>query len=179
MCVSLSIFLPDLINQDHMIRLLECCMHVASLLLVNTGTQLTSIAIIIGTCIYLCYKIIHSKRFFNSVKKNTAEEQKAVKFGRLMEILQEQVKPTVSVFIAQGIDAVFNGLGIIVIFLLALFNLYLPILGPTLLTIQLCKYCSHALVYGLRDKYIGEEIKDIYEKMRGPKKSKVIMLNGQ
>ena len=136
MCVSLSIFLPDLINQDHMIRFLECCMLVASLLLVNVVTQLTSIAIIIGTCIYLHCKIIHSKRFFNSVKKNTAEEQKAVKFGRLMEILQEQVKPTVSVFIAQGIDAVFNGLGIIVIFLLALLNLYLPILGPALLTIQ-------------------------------------------
>ena len=122
MCVSLSIFLPDLINQDHMIRLLEYCMLAPLLLLINLGTHLTSITIITGTCIYLRYKIMHSKRFFNSVKKNTAEEQKAVKFGRLMEILQEQVKPTVSVFIAQGIDAVFNGLGIIVIFLFALLN---------------------------------------------------------
>ena len=73
-------------------------------------------AIITGTCIYLRYKIITSKQFFNSVKKNTAEEQKAVKVGRLMEILQEQVQPTVSVFIAQGIDAVLNVLGIIASF---------------------------------------------------------------
>ena len=179
MSASLSIFQLDLVNQDYMIKFLLCCMLVAVLLLLNLGTQLTSVTMITGTCIYLHYKIIHSNRFFNSVKKSTAEEQKAVKFGRLMEILQEQVKLTVSVFIAQGIDALFNGLGIIVIFLLALLNLYLPILGPALLTTQLCKYCSHALVYGLRDKYIGKEIKDIYEKIRGPRKSKVIMLNGQ
>ena len=82
-------------------------MFIALLLLINAGTMVTSIAIITGTCIYLRYKIIHSKKFFKSVKRSTAEEQKAVKVGRLMEILQEQVKPTFSVFIAQGIDAVF------------------------------------------------------------------------
>ena len=135
-------------------------------------------AIITGTCIYLRYKVIHSKRFFNSVKKNTAEEKKAVKVGRLMEILQEQVQPTVSVFITQGIDAVFNVLGII-IFLVAMLNLDLPILGPTLLAIQLCKYFIHAVVYGMHDKQIRKEIKGIYEKIRGSKKSKVTMLNGQ
>ena len=75
---------------------------------VFAANHVASFAIITGTSIYLRYKIIHSKRFFKSVKKSTAEQEKAMKVGRMMEILEEQVKPTVSVFIAQGIDAVFN-----------------------------------------------------------------------
>ena len=144
----------------------------------NIGSQVSSTAIITGTCIYLHYKITDSKRFFNSVKKSTAEEQNAVKVGRLMEILQEQVQPTVSVFITQGIDAVFNVLGII-IFLVSMLNLEFQFLGPALLAIQLCKYFVHTVVYGLHDKQVSKEIKGIYEKIRGSKKSKVIMLNEQ
>ena len=154
-------------------------MFIALLLLINAGTMVTSIAIIMGTCIYLRYKIIHSKKFFKSVKRSTAEEQKAVKVGRLMEILQEQVKPTFSVFIAQGIDAVFIVLGMIFIFGLGILGSHLPILSHILVAIKVCQQCSHAVVYGLRDKYISKEIKGIYEKIRGPKKSKVIVLNGQ
>ena len=52
--------------------------------------------------------IIHSNRFFKSVKRNTTEKRKAAKVGRLIEILEEQLKPTLSVFIAGGIDAMFN-----------------------------------------------------------------------
>ena len=55
-------------------------------------------------------------------------------------------------------------------------NLNLPILGPVLLAIQLYKYCSHAVVYELHDKYVDKEFKGIDEKFRGVKKSKVIML---
>ena len=77
--------------------------------------------------IYLSYKIIHSKKFFKSVKRSTAEEQKAVKVERLMEILQEQVKPIFTVFIAQGIDAVFNVLGMICIFVVGILGHHLPI----------------------------------------------------
>ena len=154
-------------------------MFVALLLLINVGTKVTSTTIITGTCIYLRYKIIHSKRFFNSVKKSTAEEQKAIKVGRLMEILQEQLKPTFSVFIAGGIDAVFNGLGIVIIFLVGLLDLDSPILYHVLFAIRFCQYFSHAVVYGLHDKYIYKEIMSICEKIRGPKKSKVIVLNGR
>ena len=64
----------------------------------------------------------------------------------------------------------------IIIFLVAMLNLNLPILGPVLLAIQLYKYCSHAVVYGLHDKYVDKEFKGINEKFRGLKKSKVIML---
>ena len=151
----------------------------ALLLLINAGTIVTSIVIIMGTCIYLRYKIIHSKKFFKSVKRSTAEEQKAIKVGRLMEILQEQVKPTFTVFIAQGIDAVFNVFGMICIFVVGILGHHLLILSHILFAIKVCQQCSHAVVYGLRDKYISKEIKGIYEKIRGPKKSKVIVLNGQ
>ena len=145
------------------------------------GTEMTTIVIITGTCIYLRYKIIHSKWLFNSVKKSTAEQEKAMKVGRLMEILEEQVKPTVSVFIAQGIDAVFNVFAIIIIlsFVVSGVNSDLPIHSHVLLAVQLCQYCSHAVVYGMRNDYIYKEVVGIYEKIRGPKKSKVITLNGQ
>ena len=73
--------------------------------------------IIAGTCIYLRHKIIHSNRFFKSVKRNTTEKPKAAKVGRLIEILEEQLKPTLSVFIAGGIDAMFNIFLIIIILL--------------------------------------------------------------
>ena len=154
-------------------------MFVALFLLINVGIMVTSIIIITGTCIYLRYKIIHSKRFFKSVKRSSAEEQKAVKVGRLMEMLQKQLRPTVTVFTAQGIDAVFIILGIIVIFVVGILGSHLPILGHILAVIKVCRQCSHAVVYGLHDKYIYKEIKEMYEKIRGPKKSKVIVLNGQ
>ena len=135
-------------------------------------------AIINGACIYLRYKIIHTTRFFKSVKRNAAEERKAVMAGRLIEILQEQLKPMFSVFIAGGIDAMFNGFLIITVFLVTIFGLDF-VQNNVTLAIRLCQYCSHAIVYGLRDKYIRKEVRDIYEKIRGPRKSKVIMLNGQ
>ena len=94
-----------------------------------------------------------------------------------MEILQEQLKPTFSVFIAGGINAVFTGLEMVIIFLLL--DSDSSILYHILSAIKLCQYFSHAVVYGLRDKYIYEQIMNIYEKIRGPKKSKVIVLNGQ
>ena len=55
-----------------------------------------------------------SNRFFNSVRTTTVEKQKA---GRLLEILQEQLKPIFLVFIAGWIDAVFNVTGVILFFL--------------------------------------------------------------
>ena len=149
------------------------------LLLVITGTHVTSMTVITGICIYLRYKIVHSKRFFKSIKRNAAEEQKAVKVGRLMEILEEQVKPTLSVFIAGGIDAVFNVFAMIIVLIVVTLNANTSLPNHVMLAITLCQYCSHAVVYGLRDKCIRKEVMDIYEKIRGPKKSKVIMLNGQ
>ena len=58
--------------------------------------------------IYLHHRIIKSKNFFHSVKRNTVQERKSNKAGRLAEILQEQVKPTMAVFRVGGIDAVLD-----------------------------------------------------------------------
>ena len=152
-------------------------MFIALLLfLVNAGTHAISMVVITGICVYLYYKIIHSKRFFKSVKRSTAEEQKAVKVGRLMEILEEQVKPTFSVFIAGGIDAVFNVFAMIFSLLVFVLSSNLSFINHVVPAITMCQYCSHAVVYGLRDKYIRKEVMDIYVKIRGPKKSKVIIM---
>ena len=182
--LSLSAGILALVDQDYMPNAesgmcLEQGPGFPLLFLLVLSTQLTGIVIITITCIYLRYKIIHSKRFFNSVKKSTAEQEKAMKVGRLMENLEEQVKPIVSVFIAQGIDAVFNVFGIVFIILGAVFGSQLLIRFHIMIAIRFCQYNSHAVVYGLRDEYIRKEVMRIYEKIRGPKKSKVIMLNGQ
>ena len=143
------------------------------------GTLVVSIGIITGTCIYLRYKIIHSNRFFQSVKRTIAEEQKAVKAGRLVEILQEQVKPTFSVFIAGGIDAVFNALLMFMLFLQQVWHSAPYTVDFIAIPIFLCQRFSHAVIYAIRDNDIRKEILEIYKNIRGPKKSKVIVLNGQ
>ena len=85
------------------------------LYLMVIATLIASMCVITGTSIYLHHKIIHSNQFFNSVKRNGTKEQKVVRVGRLVEILQEQVKLTFSVFIAGGIDAAFNIFGMVVL----------------------------------------------------------------
>ena len=60
------------------------------------------------TSTYLCYRIIKSNNFFHSVKRNAAQQRKSHKAGRLAEILQEQVKPTLAVFRVGGIDVVLD-----------------------------------------------------------------------
>ena len=52
------------------------------------------IVLITITSIYLSQRIIKSKKIFHSVKRNAAQERKSIKAGRLLEILQEQVKST-------------------------------------------------------------------------------------
>ena len=140
------------------------------------GTLVVSIGIITGTCIYLRYKIIHSNRFFQSVKRTIADEQKAVKAGRLVEILQEQVKPTFSVFIAGGTDAVFM---VIMLFLKQAWHSAPYTVGFIAIPIFLCQCFSHAVIYAIRDNDIRKEILEIYKNIRGLKKSKVIVLNGR
>ena len=66
------------------------------------------IMLITITSIYLRQRIIKSKNFFHSVKRNAAEQRESTKAGRLAEILQEQVKPTLAVFRVGGNDAVLD-----------------------------------------------------------------------
>ena len=139
------------------------------------GLLVVSMCIITGTSIYLRYKIINSNRTFNSVKRSSVEEHAAVKAGRLVEILQEQVKPTFTVFIAGGIDAVLN-LSSIILLILIDFEAHFIIL---ILIMQVSRHISHAVVYAIHDSNIRKEVLKVYRNIRGPKKSKVIMLNGQ
>ena len=146
--------------------------------LIVLGTLVISVCIITGTSIYLRYKIIHSNWFFKSVMRTGAEKRKAVKLGRLVEILQEQAKPTFSVFIAGGIDAVFN-LFMFINNMVSLQGVLFStqwILHSVVFSLFTSQYFSHAVVYGVHDNYIRKEILEVYKKIRGPKKSKVIRL---
>ena len=135
------------------------------------------IVVITITSIYLHHRIIKSKNFFHSVKRNAAQERKSNKAGRLAEILQEQVKPTMAVFRVGGIDAVLDILTAAiaaVIFLVSpsstvVFIVTVQLIGIPILYLQ---SVNHWLVYNI----------DIREKMidcirARNKQSKVIVLH--
>ena len=115
------------------------------------------------------------------MKRKGAKDEKTVEVGRLLEILEEQAKPTFSVCIAGGIDAVFSvtALAAILIILGSLAVSQPHLLYLVLQAIELCQVFSHAVVYGIRDNDIRKKIVEVYNNIRGPKKSKVITLNGQ
>ena len=131
-------------------------------LLIILFSFITPIVLITITSIYLRYRIIKSTNFFHSIKRSAAQERKSHKAGRLAEILQEQVKPTLAVFRVGGIDAVLD-------ILLALIGIVLNFLSPTGTTalivttqivgviIQYLQSANHAVVYNsdIREKMIG------------------------
>ena len=127
--------------------------------LVAVGSLITSFLIITTTSIYLRYKIIKSNRFFHRYNRSAAEEQKSTKAGRLAEVLQEQLKPTLSVFIAGGIDSAFSLLhGIIIIIALSFIpSTFLYTKQLAIIPLQYCQSISHSLVYGFRVKNIRQK----------------------
>ena len=138
-----------------------------------------TIVLITITSIYLRYRIINkSNNYFHSVKRNAAQEKKSNKAGRLAEILQEQVKPTLAVFRVGGIDAV---LDILIALLTAVANVFSSSGTTTFIVIQLMaipiqyiQSANHSVVYNtdIREKIIG------CIRMRN-KHSKVIVLHRQ
>ena len=118
--------------------------------------------LITTTSIYLRYRIIKSNNFFHSVKRSAAQQRKSHKAGRLAEILQEQVKPTLAVFRVGGIDAVLD-------IFFALIGVVLNFLSPSgttalIVTTQIVgvinqylQSANHAVVYNtdIREKMIG------------------------
>ena len=145
--------------------------------LVTIGTMIISIVVITTTSIYLRHRIIKSNRFVHSVKRSAAEEQKSIKAGRLVEVLQEQLKPTLSVFIAGGIDGAFSLLAAIIIVTTLMF---MPSTFPyvkqlVLIPLQYCQSMSHSIVYGFRDNSIREKLFNFIK--FNQKRSKVIILN--
>ena len=147
-------------------------------LLVILGCFLISIVTITITSIYLRYRIIKSKNFFHSVKRNAAQERKSITAGRLTEILEEQVKPTLAVFRVGGIDAVLDILLALIIAVANLFILsdtltYIVIIQFVGIPIQYLQSVNHALVYNvdIREKMINGCIRP------KNKRSKVIVLH--
>ena len=147
--------------------------------LIILATLIISTCIITGTSIYLHYKIIHSNRFFNSVKRTAAEKEKAVKVGRLVEILQEQAKPTFSVFIAGGIDVIFNMLAVLALLLIRVVGHSFYLRAFITIPSFVGQHFTHAVLYAMRDNDIRKEILRIYRNFRGSENSRVIVLNRQ
>ena len=147
------------------------------LLLVLLLCYFIPILLITVTSIYLRYRIIKSKNFFHSVKRSAAQERKSNKAGRLAEILQEQVTPTLAVFRVGGIDAVLDILAALIASVASLlspssttaFIIIAPLMTLVILYLQ---SANHSVVYNI----------DIREKMIdcirvGKKRSKVIVLH--
>jgi len=117
---------------------------------------------------------------FHGVKRNIVEERKSLKAERLVELLQEQMKPTLSVFIAGGIDGLLNMVFAIV---LGLSNFidpgigYLYVIQFILLPVQLCQSVSHALTYGIYNTKMWRKIFCCNHCKTA--KSKVVILNAQ
>ena len=122
---------------------------------------ITPIVLITITSIYLRYRIIKSNNFFHSVKRNAAQRRELSNAGRLAEILQEQIKPTLSVFRVGGIDAALDTL-------IALIAVVANLLNPSstmafivttqfmVIPIQYIQSANHSLVYNcdIRGKII-------------------------
>ena len=137
------------------------------------------IVLITVTSIYLRQRIIKSKNFFHSVKRNAAEERKSKRAGRLAEILQEQVKPTLSVFFVGGIDGVLDILTVVIAAVASFLSpsstiAFIISAQFTGILIQYLQSANHALVYhgDIREKMTGCTCITM-----GKKRSKVIVLH--
>ena len=141
-----------------------------------------SIIIIAVTSIYLRYRIIKSNRFFHSVKRNVSQQRKAIMAGRLVDKLQEQLKPTLSVFIVGGIDGVFNLLFVIVYVVETFYDVtpltHIYIIDFLWAPMQVCQSLSHALSYGIYRDEVRHKLFS-WRRLCSTKRSKVIVLNRQ
>jgi len=126
--------------------------------------------------VYLRYRIIRSNQFIHGIQRNTSDREKAVRAGRLVEVLMEQVKPTLSVLIVGGIDGLFDLMLIVILIILnglssrSLF-LVQQIVGFGLVY---CQSLSRALCFGLYNKEIREKMFAFH-----PRQSRVIVLNAR
>jgi len=125
--------------------------------------------------VYLRHKIIYVKAYIRDLQQSGLAQRKLNKSERLKELLSEQVKPTIAVFVVGGVDAVCNLLigTIIVISRVFLTSIVQSqILQTVLVPMLLLQSLSHSLSYGLWNKNIRDEIHPCY-----PKRSRVIVLN--
>ena len=137
----------------------------------------SSFVLTITSAIYLRHKIIHVKAYIRELHRCGMERGKLSKSQRLKELLTEQFKPTIAVFVVGGVDAVGNLLFAIIALYIQIsttpierFQIFQIVVVP-LLFLQLL---SHSLSYGLYNKNIPDEMRPCY-----PKRSQVIVINRQ
>ena len=137
-------------------------------------SEIVVTVMIIATSVYLRHKIIKSNKLFNMPRRNAADERKATRAGQLLEALEEQLKPTMSVLIVGGIDGLFDS---IIYFVTVVIN---PaaleyVIEFVLSPLFFLQMLSHVLTYSIYNKKIRKELcgcADI-----GNKESKVVTLN--
>ena len=141
-----------------------------------TGYVLSFLLTIISA-VYLRHKIIHIKAYIRDLQQSDSNRRKLNRSQRLKELLSEQVKPTIGVFVVGGMDGVCNLLiGTILVFFrvfstpIVQFQIYQTVVVPLFYLQTL----SHSLSYGFYNKEIRDEMFPWY-----PKQSRVIVLNRQ
>jgi len=142
------------------------------------GPLLISTLLVGITSIYLRHKIIKSNNFIHGVTRHASRDVKAVKVGRLSEMLREQLKPTLAVFILGTVDGLFNFLLPIVIIIVTYIHPFITqfqVMQFVLLPLQLCQTLSHSISYGMYNKEIRNEMFGC--RTMCTKRSKVIVLN--
>ena len=128
------------------------------------------------SAVYLRHKIIHVKAYIRDLHQYGMDRSKLSKSQRLKELLTEQVKPTIRVFVVGGMDGLFTLLTAVI----TAFSLYstpivhILILQVVSIPLFFLQSLSHALSYGFYNREIRNEMHLCY-----PKHSQVIVLNGQ
>jgi len=138
---------------------------------VQNGLDLGSFLVVISlavsfllniiSAVYLRHKIIHVKAYIRELQQSGLAPRKLNRSQRLKELLTEQVKPTIAVFIMGGMDAVCNVLISTTIAFSRVF--YTPIVQfrtfqIILVPLLFLQPLSHSLSYGLWNKEIWDEI---------------------
>ena len=150
--------------------------------LTTAGPLVFSALFIISTSVYFYLKIKRSKRYFHQVQQ-TGQERNSTKHGRILEMLQEQLKPAISVFFLGGFDAALN---LLLPVLFTIMRTYLSDKDPRIITIytlqlgvlpvQLCQSLSHSLAYGIYSKQIRKLLCDYCKDKVSTRRSKVTVL---
>jgi len=140
-------------------------------------SYVSSVLLITISAVYLRHKIIHVRAYVRDLQQNGSAQRKLNRSQRLKELLTEQVKPTIGVFVVGGMDAVVTLLaGTIIVYFrvnytpIVQFQIYQTVTIPLFFLHSL----SHSLSYGIWNKNIRDEMRPCY-----PKRSRVIVLYRQ
>ena len=127
--------------------------------------------------LYLHHKIIKSNRFIHGIRRSAAEEEKVVRLGQLVDILREQLEPTLAVFIVGGVDVLLNLIFAIVLGVLSQYSPKERILVYefALVPLRFFQCLCHSLSFGFYKKKIREKMCSCTNLC--PKRSRVIVIS--